>query len=121
MSIRTVLEQLLKTYLPKRWRIVPTGTNLDTLATTVVQLKQRTIRRLPEAPRRLQVEFVATVISPHRDDIAKAEHDLDQAVIEVLTALDKSTEILWDDATKVVVDNQYLGYDITLRIHSKPS
>lgn len=120
MTVRNDLVQLLTPLLPNTWKIVPTNQNLDVLSQTVVQLKQQSMRPLPAAPTaRLEVTYVATVISRHTD-IVRAERDLDESVLKFIIALDQLQDVLWSDATKVMAnDDKNLAYDITLTIHAK--
>jgi hypothetical protein len=120
VSVRTELVALLTPLLPTNWRIVPTNQNLDTLDRTVMQLKQQSLRPLPAAPNaRLEVTYIATVISRHTD-IVKAELELDESVLTFISALDALDAVLWSDATKVMAnDDKNLAYDITLTIHTE--
>ena len=114
---RLVLAGMLRPLLPRAWRIVPSQTNLDTLSTTVVMLKQMSLERHPIVPQGAHlVSFVVTIISPLHDT-EKAEDDLDDKVNALIHALD-TLDIEWTRAEKVLA-GATLGYDITLTLTSR--
>lgn len=113
MFVRGWLDEHLKPLLPEGWRWVPEQRNLDTLDAVTVIWKQSRI--LPHAAAPLgavRVEGTLTVATPHTD-IARAEESLDDAVIELCSALDGLDGIAWTEATKVSLgESGPLGYDI---------
>lgn len=117
---RKRLAQLLAPMLPPAWRIIAWQDSLsrDTLSTTVVMLKQRTIKRAPAAPAGAHiVEFVVTIATALSDP-AKAEDDLDDSVNALIHALE-SSRIHWESATKVQAGSDTLAYDLTVQILSQ--
>lgn len=116
-TVRNFLTAQIKPLLPRTWKWDPTERNLDQLDRITVVWKQRTFRRLAEAPiGSLRVEGTLTIASP-LTDIAKAEAQLDDALLELLTDLDSIAGLGWTEARKVTTDNEtYLGYDVDLYI-----
>ena len=115
-SVRDYLATELTPLLPASWRIIPEQRMPQTLDTITVVLKHRRIERLAEAPvGNLRNEVVLTVVDPH-EDWATAEDALDDAVNDVLTALDGHSQINWTLAEKVAVSDTYIGWDLTLTV-----
>jgi len=116
---RKVLAEDLAPLLPKTWQIVDTGRSVDLTRKTVVRLKQLRITRLPEAPTAAHaIEFVATIRVPEQSTQA-AEDKLDDQVNALLHALDDTETVSWTLAEKVKLDENALGYDITLTLVSE--
>lgn len=110
---------VLKPLLPKGYLFKDHETTLGQLAGRgVVILKQGSIRSLPATPMaRLQVDWIITVAVPSTDE-RQREIDNDHAVLELLAILEDRDDLVWTEATKVLVDD-YLGYDITVQTHIK--
>lgn len=115
---RKQLAEVLKARLPKSWRIIPEQRSFDDVGKTTVVIKQTTISKLPAAPIGMRsVAFTLTLVSRFTS-IAAAEDDLDELVPDLLDHLE-ALGIKWSTATKVAVDENYLGYDITVEINTK--
>lgn len=116
MTPRQTLTGILTGLLPRTWRIVPDERTTDVPSKTKVTLKLSTIRPLPAAPNGAhEIEFVVTVTS-RLTDMAKAEDDLDDALVTFTYVLDEAG-IAWSEARKVM-DKDRLAYDITLTLTS---
>lgn len=114
-TIRAQIEASLKPLLPKAWTIVPTQRTLDVFTKPVVMLKQDRIEHAPTAPLAAHlVSFIVTVADPNSDPAA-AEDDLDAEVSELLLALGAIDYLNWTEAQKVLFQDRYLAYDITLQ------
>jgi len=119
-TVRSDLADLLTPKLPADWKIIPNQTVPETLHTVTVVLKHYKLEKLPEAPQRhLSNSFTLTVASP-LTTIAKAEDDLDDAVLELVTTIDTLSSVDWTDATKVLVNDSYIGWDISLTVITQP-
>jgi len=115
-SVRSYLEAELKPLLPTTWRIIPNQRIPETIDRVTVALKVDRIEKLPEAPLgNLRNTVILTVADPHKDQV-RAENALDDAVLNVLTALDGHSNIDWTLAQKVLATETYLGWDITLTV-----
>lgn len=113
-TVRDFLTAELVPLLPRSWKWSPNERNLDRLARTTVIWRQRRLLRLEQAPiGSLRVEGILTIVAATQD-IAKAEDRLDDELLELCTALDGLVQLGWTDATKVVVDDTFFGYDIDL-------
>ncbi|PPI28202.1 hypothetical protein [Rathayibacter sp. AY1B5] len=117
-TVRAQLSEILKPLLPKGWVIIPEQRDPGVITNSTVLLKQERISKLPASPiGSLQTSFILTVLTPHADT-ARAEDDLDDAVLELTTALDSLNGVDWTEAQKVI-SGDYLGYDISLFIITK--
>jgi hypothetical protein len=120
-SVRELLGNHLEPLLPEGWQLLRFQANITTISEKVVILKHNKITKLAEAPQgTLSNEFIVTIVSP-LSDMEKAESDLDDAVLELLTALDSSAAVNWTEAQKVKVSEKtpYIGWDITLTVHTQ--
>ncbi|SMQ73476.1 hypothetical protein [Agreia sp. VKM Ac-1783] len=114
---RQTLATVLKPLIPTGWRIVPDERTTGISDQTKVTFKLTQITRNAAAPQAAHdIEFIVTITSP-REDISKAEDELDDDVVTLLHALD-TAGIPWTVATKVL-DKDRLGYDITLTLTSE--
>lgn len=118
-TVRQTYVDELTPVLPKRWRIVPYQTNLDKLANVVVMLKQQTFEPLPEAPAGwLKVSVIVTCVSPLKD-IPKAEDQLDDAVLQLITDLEGIESLIFQRAEKVLFQDEYIAYDLHTEVHTR--
>lgn len=114
--MRDFLTEQLKPLLPEGWRWVPFQRNVDALDVMTVLWKQTRMAPLPEAPVSwVRVEGVLTVVSPNQD-IERSEAALDDAVLDLVLALDSLPRIGWTEANKVLVADQYFGWDVSIYI-----
>ena len=119
MTIRDDLSTALKAVLPSAWKIIPYQRNLDALDSLTVILKQSTIQDAPDAPQgKYQVSYTVTIASP-KQSVQNAEDDLDDAVFVLLDAIKGIPWVKCTKAQKVVVDDQYLGYDLDCTLQTK--
>ena len=117
-SVREWLQAQLRSELPEGWKFIPNQRMAATIDRITVVLKHTDIERLPEAPLgNLRNTVVLTVADPHEDQV-RAENELDDAVLELCTAIDGLPNINWTRASKVLVNDTYLGWDITLTVIS---
>lgn len=120
-TIRTQLLAHLQPLLPEEWTVLPYQANVSTIDRIVVVLKHNKISKDPDSPMGTVInEFIVTVVSPV-SDIKTAEEQLDDAVLELITALDSHLQLNWTEAQKVLVSEKagYIGWDITLTIHTQ--
>ena len=114
-SVRAfILEQLA---LPDEWRQIPEQHVPEVIDRETVVVKHTRIEKLPEAPvGHLRHEVILAVFIPNRD-LARAEDRLDEAVLELLQAIDGHAQINWREAEKVVSSgNQYPGWELSLTV-----
>jgi len=121
-TVRQKLAAELRALLPGTWRFIPNQELPKTISKITAVLKLGRIEPLPEAPAgSTRSSVTLTVVSPHQSDI-KAEIDLDDAITEVITALDEHAWIGWSLCEKVGVGvgvgeaPKYLGWDVTLTV-----
>lgn len=113
---RKVLRAALLPLLPRNWKIEPSSRSVDNVPATVVQLRQLSIRRLPQAPVGLhEIDFRVTITAP--GETQGVEDRLDDDVLLLIGALD-TAGIKWSECQKVIAGSR-LGYDITLTITAK--
>lgn len=125
MSMFTTLSTALATLIPNTWTLVEFEQTESTPPpdVTTVELKLRTVRRLPAAPRgNYEVEWVVTITSPYTSR-ETADPQLYDDLIAFLLDLDTTeglTWLGWTEATKTVgADLDRLAYDITVTTHAK--
>lgn len=116
---RLELAAKLRPLLPKGWSIVDNARKVDSVPTTIVQIRLLEVAKLPQAPgARHQLTYRVTISAPGESTQA-VENRLDDDLITFLTALD-TAKILWSTATKVEVGElKRIGYDITLTATGK--
>lgn len=115
-NVRDYLKTEITPLLPATWSIIPNQKIPETISKITVVLKHLRILPLAEASiGSLRHHVTVTVADPHGDQVL-AENALDNAVLELLTALDGHSKIVWTDATKVLVNDTYLGWDISLEV-----
>ena len=120
-SLRGALAEHLVPLLPAGWKFIPNQRVPETLNQITVVLKYVSLERLQEAPKRhLSNRLILTIATP-LGDTALAENELDDAVIELTSALDENNRITWTKADKVLVNDRYLGWDISLTMTSQPT
>lgn len=118
-TVREWLETALTPLLPSTWRIIPNQSGIQTIDQVVVVFKQTEIEPLTQAPSgTLSNKVIITIIDPNSDP-KTAENALDDTVLELVSALDSLPGLNWSGAKKVIVNDTYLGWDITTTIISK--
>jgi hypothetical protein len=116
---RKELVEALQGAVPASWRVVPSKRTLDLPNRTTVVVKQLAIVKTPEAPRGARsIEFVLTLVSRYLD-ADKAEDDLDSTTPDFLAILDQIRNLRWERAEQVVVEEKYLGVDVTVSVVTK--
>lgn len=116
VSVRDYLTAELTPLLPSTWKIIANQRVPETFDTVAVILKHLHIETLAEAPiGSLRNRVLITIADPHTDQV-RAENALDEAVLELCTALDGHSRIIWTGADKVLVTDTYLGWDITVEV-----
>ncbi len=119
MSARTSLVDRIQAIVGDEAHVITVEDNKDVLDRMTVMVKQRTLTRLPEAPRgALRVEFVVAVTHPATDP-AVSEPELDDFVPAVLSELSELDWFGWTTAEKVL-DGQNLSYDIACYVLAGP-
>lgn len=118
-TVRRDVVALLKPLLPRTWKLVPYGTNLDALGTApVVMLLLDSIVRSPTAPmsQRL-VRFNLQVIEP-KVDPATREDALDDKLLILLEKIDLlPVPIRFLEAKRgMTPDQTNVAYDISLEV-----
>jgi hypothetical protein len=113
MAIRDPLVDLL-TELGDQYqaRVIAYEDQLDPRDRRTIQLKQRTIERLPEAPTAAyKVTFIVTLASANVDP-NRGEADLDEWAPQLLADLTQPW-LSWTSAEKVLA-NENMAYDVDL-------
>ena len=115
-TVREWLTANLAPLLPAGFKWVDNERVVDVTEAVTAQWRQRRIAPLPEAPLSyLGVEGVLAISSP-RSDIERAEDDLDDAVLELVAAIQSLQGVRFTEATKVAADEQRLGYDLQITV-----
>lgn len=117
---RTQLAAALRDLIPKTWDVITSERNFDAKNRTVVILKQSTVARAPGAPIGARtIGFTITLTSRFTTDLDRAEDDLDGTLPKLLGYIESIPNLKWTTATKVSVNDTYLGYDIPVEIPLK--
>lgn len=117
-SVREWLEDELTPLLPTAWKIIPNQVGVETLSKVTVIISHLAIRKLADAPSYMENDVTITILDPHTDQV-RAENDLDDNVLELATALDSLSGLIFQSANKVFAAETYLGWDIKVSIHSR--
>ena len=121
MSVRAQLANDIKPHLPKKWKVVPYQTNLDTVDVVTVMLKLSTVERTPAAPLASHtVTFTMTVIEPVTTP-GDADDAVDDDLDDLLFALDATENLIWSTATRVTYNDRNPAYDIDLEVVTTPT
>lgn len=119
-SVRAYLEAELAPLLDEGWGIIPEQRFPETITKITVVLNHTSIEKLSEAPfGNLRNHVTLTVADPH-EDVAASEDALDDAVVTLLSVIDRHKSINWTEAKKVKVSDAYRGWDITLTVLTNP-
>jgi hypothetical protein len=111
-TVRDSLIDEIKRIVGKSVHVVGYQDATDVLSAKTIIVKQNRIQRLPEAPAgQLRIDYTITFVSPATDP-ETAEDDLDKWVPETLADFTMSW-FGWTDATKVLFNEQNLGYDVS--------
>jgi hypothetical protein len=114
LTLREYVVAEVKPLLPAGWRFIPNQATPDKITVVTVVLKHLEITPSPAAAGALSNEFVLTVLSSLEDDV-RAENQLDDDVITVVTALRKVRWCSFQSARKVRDDKtNRLAWDITV-------
>lgn len=113
MKAREQLTEAIADAVPKKWRVIDTDEPFDTLDNPTIALHQSDIRPGPYTGS-LLVDFSAALMVAHTD-IARAEHALDDAVVEILTIFRSHPWLSFSRAQKGIYKSNP-AYEFTLTI-----
>ncbi len=115
-SVRATVRAELKSMLPEGWDIKPGLSMPTTLSQPTMYLEYGRIEPLPEAPiGHVRCTFELT-LTASLSDLTKGEDWADDAVIDLVLALDAHPTIAWAPAEKVVVKETYLAWKIPVSV-----
>lgn len=119
MSVRSWLRETLT--IPTGWVWINEQRVPDAISKTTMITKHSRIEPLDDAgPGSLRHEVLLSVFVP-QTKVKTAEDTLDDAVTDLITALDGHDQIRFVTAEKVISPNeQYFGWDITLSVITTP-
>jgi hypothetical protein len=118
-SARKHLADTLSELLPKKWKLIPQQDNFDAITDPVVMLSQTRISPSAQAPLAVHdVEFEVGIIDPSQVP-SIAEDSLDTEVDTLLFALETIPTLAWTGAERVVYDQRYQGWKITIVVTTK--
>lgn len=113
------LAERLEPLMPEAWKLAPGMETPETIGVVTVAIKHLKIAPLAEAPKgHLTNQMVVTIANPHTDQV-KSEAALDDDVLILVQALQDVKNLGFTEANKVLVNNTYLGWDISCSIISK--
>ena len=122
MNIRIELARLIREGLDaagsKSWTVFPHGITLDNPLSSVVVIRQTSLKRTPGAPRLYQdVTLLVALVEPGLDP-AKVEDALDtdlDTLVDVLESV-PMPGLIWTSADRALYDDRFNGYDIAVTI-----
>lgn len=116
MSVRTdlaaSLTTSLKTIRARHYDVRAEADLPDTIRKSTVIVRGPNYDQAPNAQGNMLASFIVTVAT-HFIDIDKAETELDQAVPDVMQALEQFGSLTFTTARQVIVKETWRGYDIT--------
>lgn len=119
MTVRSDLAALLKPLLPKTWKIVPFAEDYTVGTHHVVMLVPQTITRAPEAPMGVLRHTYNVIVIEPKTDPEKAEDSLDDAVGQLLHAIEVTPGIGFSEATRTVWNDSNPSWDISMSVYSQ--
>ena len=113
MSMRSAAVDALTAELPNTWTIIDDERSLNAITRPTLLVSVRSFTPSDYAPlSKITVTLALMILSAHTDAKA-AEDDLDELLVEALTAVNTLPNLTWSEATKVVHLDRYMGYEIT--------
>ncbi len=113
MSMRSAAVDALTAELPNTWTIIDDERSLNAITRPTMLVSVRSFTPSDYAPlSKITVTLALMILSAHTDAKA-AEDDLDELLVEALTAVNTLPNLTWSEATKVVHLDRYMGYEIT--------
>ena len=113
MSMRSAAVDALTAELPNTWTIIDDERSLNAITRPTMLVSVRSFTPSEYAPlSKITVTLALMILSAHTDAKA-AEDDLDELLVEALTAVNTLPNLTWSEATKVVHLDRYMGYEIT--------
>lgn len=118
-TIRNWLAEQLTPLLPSGWKIAPGMGIPTTIDRTWVAIKNLRIAPFAEAPKGHLTNFTTVTVASKFTDQAKATDVVDDQVLELVMDLLTIEGLTFIDANKVLVNDTYIGWDISLSIISR--
>lgn len=118
-TIRNWLAEQLAPLLPSGWKVAAGMGIPATIDRTWVAIKNLRIAPLAEAPTSHLNNFTTVTIASKFTDQAKATDVVDDQVLELVMDLLTIEGLTFIDANKVLVNDTYIGWDISLSIISR--
>jgi len=113
MSMRSAAVDALTAELPNTWTVIDDERSLNAITRPTMLVSVRSFTPSEYAPlSKITVTIALMILSAHTDAKA-AEDDLDDLLVEALTAVNTLPNLTWSEATKVVHLDRYMGYEIT--------
>lgn len=107
----------LKPLLPRKWKLLPYGTNLDKLSVPVVMLTIQSITRTPQLPQSHRTYAATLSIFQPSTAPGRMDDALDDDLIDLLNAIDELDDVKWTKAERVLGNNDSnYGFDITIEV-----
>lgn len=108
--IRDVVLDQLRPHIPRGrrgWALIETQRTVDKIVKTTAVLRQERIERDPAAPAVARRAFFTLLVASPLEDPGPAEHALDDAVVDLLGALDDIPGLTWTTCTKGIWADEY--------------
>lgn len=112
----------LAAHAPASVRILPYARNIDPQSTTVALVRADRVNPHPAAPQSWRVYEFAVIVVPAKTSAGNADDELDDALEDVLHAIDQADDLTWESAERGnYQDSGYPAYEIHMTVHIDPT
>ncbi|GMM94756.1 hypothetical protein [Microbacterium sp. MTN4-26] len=118
-TVRKTLRDTIKPLLPQRWRIVPSLEATKTLTVPAVYFVFGSVspeadgQRLP--PGHVFCDFDLVLVVPQKDT-EKAEEAVDEALLDLILALEWLPDVAWNTAEKIRLETGQIVWRVQVSV-----
>ena len=112
-SGRKVLSDALKVSLPG-WLVLSTARSLDNVSKNTCVLWTAKRKRDEQIQMSLLTDEIELWVFVPTDNVDKIEDDLDDALLEVMEALEQNNAFAWQEAERGVLADKFSGWHLTV-------
>jgi len=98
--VRDELITRIRPGIKREWRLVDTQRVVDRVNRITLVVRQSRIEKDPANPARSRRAFFELVLASPLDATGAAELELDDELVDFLSAIDSAKNVVWDTATK---------------------
>ncbi len=116
-SVRNQFAADLQPLLPEEWDLRRFETDIDAPSRPIVMLRYQGFEPVLNAASALRHELNLTLISSVVDNAERAEDELDEALADLMGALDQIPYVAVNRADKQVFSEQFPCFDLQLHLY----